>query len=48
MMDKCFQFVRIGNEILMSIRSSKKEKNETSIHSPIGIDKEGNEISLTG
>ena len=28
------------------IKSSKKEKNETSIHSPIGIDKEGNEISL--
>ena len=36
----------IENEILMSIRSSKKEKNETSIDSPIGIDKEGNEISL--
>ena len=36
----------IENEILMSIRSSKKQKNETSLHSPIGIDKEGNEISL--
>lgn len=36
----------IENEILMSIRSSKKQKNETSLHSPIGVDKEGNEISL--
>ncbi|MGL4344275.1 MAG: RNA polymerase sporulation sigma factor SigK [Cellulosilyticaceae bacterium] len=36
----------IENEILMSIRSHKKQKNETSLHSPIGIDKEGNEISL--
>ncbi len=36
----------IENEILMNIRSSKKQKNETSLHSPIGIDKEGNEINL--
>ena len=36
----------IENEILMSIRSTKKQKNETSLHSPIGVDKEGNEISL--
>ncbi|MGL4738079.1 MAG: sigma-70 family RNA polymerase sigma factor [Cellulosilyticaceae bacterium] len=36
----------IANEILMSIRSNKKQKNETSLHSPIGVDKEGNEISL--
>ena len=36
----------IENEILMSIRSNRKQKNETSLHSPIGMDKEGNEISL--
>lgn len=36
----------IDNEILMSIRSSKKIKLEHSIHEPIGRDKEGNEINL--
>lgn len=36
----------IENEILMHIRSTKKQKNETSLHSPIGVDKEGNEINL--
>ncbi len=30
----------------MSVRASKKQSKETSIHSPIGVDKEGNEISL--
>lgn len=36
----------IENEILMTIRASKKTKNEVSLQDPIGIDKEGNEISL--
>lgn len=36
----------IENEILMTIRSSKKQKMEFSIHEPIGSDKEGNEINL--
>ncbi|NLK20895.1 MAG: RNA polymerase sporulation sigma factor SigK [Epulopiscium sp.] len=36
----------IENEILMSIRSSKKQRNEISLQAPIGIDKEGNEIAL--
>jgi RNA polymerase sporulation-specific sigma factor len=36
----------IDNEILMTIRSAKKEKNEVYIQEPIGTDKEGNEISL--
>lgn len=36
----------IENEILMTIRSSKKQKNEVSLQDPIGIDKEGNEITL--
>lgn len=36
----------IENEILMTIRSSKKTQNQLSLQDPIGIDKEGNEISL--
>lgn len=36
----------IENEILMSIRTSKKNKQEVSISLPIGTDKDGNEISL--
>lgn len=36
----------IENEILMTIRSSKKEKMEVSLTDPIGIDKDGNEIDL--
>ncbi|KXG76772.1 RNA polymerase sporulation sigma factor SigK [Thermotalea metallivorans] len=36
----------IENEILMTIRSSKKIKSEVSLQDPIGVDKEGNEISL--
>lgn len=36
----------IENEILMLIRNNKKIKNEMSLQDPIGIDKEGNEISL--
>lgn len=36
----------IENEILMSIRSSKKRALEVSIDEPIGTDKEGNTISL--
>lgn len=36
----------IENEILMTIRSSKKQSLEVSLSDPIGIDKEGNEINL--
>ncbi|MBU5426695.1 RNA polymerase sporulation sigma factor SigK [Tissierella pigra] len=36
----------IENEILMTIRSTKKTKAEISMHGPIGTDKEGNEINL--
>ncbi len=36
----------IENEILMLFRNNKKQKGETFLHDPIGIDKEGNEISL--
>lgn len=36
----------VENEILMMIRSSKKIKAEVSLQDPIGMDREGNEISL--
>ncbi len=36
----------IENEILMSIRATKKNMSEVSIHVSIGADKDGNEISL--
>jgi RNA polymerase sporulation-specific sigma factor len=36
----------IENEILMLIRNNKKVKNEMYLQDPIGVDKEGNEISL--
>lgn len=36
----------IENEILMLIRNNKKTKGEIYLQDPIGIDKEGNEISL--
>lgn len=36
----------IENEILMHLRSNKKRKDITSLYTPIGEDKEGNEIRL--
>lgn len=36
----------IENEILMQIRSNKKIQAEVSLQDPIGVDKEGNEITL--
>ncbi|MEE0773071.1 MAG: RNA polymerase sporulation sigma factor SigK [Anaerovoracaceae bacterium] len=36
----------IENEILMSIRASRKNSSEVSLNIPIGTDKDGNEISL--
>ncbi|WP_373899633.1 RNA polymerase sporulation sigma factor SigK [Haloimpatiens sp. FM7315] len=36
----------IENEILMLIRNNKKNRSEVYLQDPIGIDKEGNEISL--
>jgi len=36
----------IENEILMHLRSTKKQKNEVSLSEPIGTDKEGNDITL--
>lgn len=36
----------IENEILMHLRSLKKVKKDVSLHDPIGMDKEGNEITL--
>ncbi|HOP75063.1 MAG TPA: RNA polymerase sporulation sigma factor SigK [Bacillota bacterium] len=36
----------IENEILMHLRSIKKNKNDLLLYDPIGADKEGNEITL--
>lgn len=36
----------IENEILMTLRSNKNKRNYTYLFSPIGTDKEGNEIEL--
>lgn len=37
----------IENEILMSLRTEKKQAGEVSLNEPIGTDKDGNEISLS-
>ncbi|OPJ63632.1 RNA polymerase sigma-28 factor precursor [Clostridium oryzae] len=37
----------IENEILMLIRNNKKIKSEVYLQDPIGVDKEGNEISCS-
>lgn len=36
----------IDNEILMYLRATKKQKNEVSLSEPVGVDKEGNEVTL--
>lgn len=36
----------IENEMLMLLRSNKKLKNNISLSEPVGIDKEGNELTL--
>lgn len=36
----------IENEILMTLRAGKKHRNNISLQEPVGIDREGNEITL--
>ncbi|MDE6441257.1 MAG: RNA polymerase sporulation sigma factor SigK [Clostridia bacterium] len=36
----------IENEILMLLRSGKKHKNNVSLSDPVGVDKDGNELTL--
>ena len=36
----------IENEILMYLRSIRNQKKEVSLYDPIGVDKEGNEVTL--
>jgi RNA polymerase sporulation-specific sigma factor len=36
----------IDNEILMTLRVNKKHRNNLSLYEPVGVDKEGNEISF--
>lgn len=37
----------IENEVLMHLRSTRRIRSEVSLYDPIGIDKEGNEFTLT-
>lgn len=36
----------IENEILMYLRSIRNQKSEVSLYEPVGVDKEGNEVTL--
>ncbi|SFU94072.1 RNA polymerase sporulation sigma factor SigK [Alicyclobacillus macrosporangiidus] len=36
----------IHNEILMYLRSTKRHRRDASLHDPIGVDKDGNEMTL--
>ncbi len=36
----------IENEILMTLRANKKHQNDVSLYEAVGVDKEGNEITL--
>ena len=36
----------IENEILMHLRSIRNQKTEVSLYDPVGVDKEGNEVTL--
>ncbi len=36
----------IENEILMYLRSIRNQKTEVSLYDPVGVDKEGNEVTL--
>lgn len=40
------RYVRIANEILMLFRANKKHSREVSLFEPIGIDKDGEAVSL--
>ena len=46
MINKRSRSERIANEILMSIRASKKPNQAISLNDPIGTDRDGNEMSL--
>ncbi len=49
--DKCTQLATyasrcIENEILMTMRTSKKHRSNVSLNEPIGVDKDGNELVI--
>lgn len=39
-------YITIANEILMYLRQNKKRQNDISLQESVGIDKEGNEVTL--
>ena len=46
-MKKCYLYVRIANEVLMTMRASKRISNEVSLEESIGTDKEGNNMTFS-
>lgn len=46
MFDLRSRWERIANEILMLLRASKKFSREVSLYEPIGVDKDGEAVSL--
>lgn len=38
--------ITIANEILMNLRQNKKRQNDISLQEGVGVDKEGNEVTL--
>ncbi|MBE5980503.1 MAG: sigma-70 family RNA polymerase sigma factor [Paenibacillaceae bacterium] len=40
------RFVTLANEILMLLRANKKYSKEVSLYEPIGVDKDGETVSL--
>ena len=46
-MMKCYPYVRIANEILMTLRSTKRFSAEISLDETIGCDSEGNSMTIS-
>ena len=42
---KCRPCVRIANEILMTLRASRKRQGDVSLQDPVGTDGEGNDVT---
>ena len=44
---ECRLCVRIANEILMSLRHSRKQQNDVSLDEPLGSDSDGNAVTFS-
>ena len=45
-LSSCFHENSIANEILMYLWSTKNNRNDVYLQDPVGVDKEGNEVTL--